>query len=581
MYTTLKRALFMLSAGCLGCFLAVCSSVETTQQCTGSDCVTPTCSDGVKNGGETGKDCGGSCTQRCGTAEGCSSDGDCQAGLVCAASMCAPPSCTDQVKNGDEGDKDCGGSCPTLCANDATCNSASDCSSQSCASGRCAAPSCTDQIKNGTEGDVDCGGSCTACAVGRTCATDSDCAPWLCPSAADIPEGQSPRCGLGSGKDQALSVPTGVTQSINTAASPATGTSGAATLTVTSVVPFAAGQPIFIHQTQGQGAGANEFNQVVSISGTTLTLKQPLANSYVTGSQAVVVPQYTDVTVAAGGTLTAPAWDGRTGGILVFQATGNVSVNGTVSMLGRGFRGAGQANVCFPSSPACNVNHGRTGESEAGAAAFSVLSGAIPQNNGGGGAGGSRGQDCAAGGGGSHGTAGTAGADGTLGICLVVGGQHKGGIPGTMLGTPDLTPSIFLGPAGGEGGPDEDGAFPGFGGAGGGMIVFFAKSLSVDAATGLIDVGGATGGNGSNTGPCGGAGGGMGNGGGGAAGAIRVHTSGAASLGTSRVSATGGAGGAAGSCGAGYPGGRGGNGRIHIRADGTVTGTTNPAAYQQ
>jgi hypothetical protein len=46
------------------------------------------------------------------------------------------------------------------------------------------------------------------------------------------------------------------------------------------------------------------------------------------------------------------------------------------------------------------------------------------------------------------------------------------------------------------------------------------------------------------------------------------------------VSATGGPGGAAGSCGAGYPGGRGGNGRIHIRAGGTVTGTTNPAAYQ-
>ena len=119
-------------------------------------------------------------------------------------------------------------------------------------------------------------------------------------------------------------------------------------------------------------------------------------NGKETGAQAVIVPQYLSVSVAAGGTLTAPAWDGSQGGILVFQSAGAITVSGTVTMAGKGFRGAGRANVCFPSSPSCTVNHGRTGESEAGPSAFSTLNAnAEPVNNGGGGAGGSRGQDCA------------------------------------------------------------------------------------------------------------------------------------------------------------------------------------------
>jgi hypothetical protein len=49
---------------------------------------TPSCTDGVKNGTETGVDCGGSCA------------------------ACAPvASCTDGVKNGTETGVDCGGSC--------------------------------------------------------------------------------------------------------------------------------------------------------------------------------------------------------------------------------------------------------------------------------------------------------------------------------------------------------------------------------------------------------------------------------------------------------------------------------------
>lgn len=58
---------------------------------------TPTCSDGIQNGDETGVDCGGSCAP-------------CQ----------TEPTCNDGVQNGDETGVDCGGSC-------VPCNEPSEC----------------------------------------------------------------------------------------------------------------------------------------------------------------------------------------------------------------------------------------------------------------------------------------------------------------------------------------------------------------------------------------------------------------------------------------------------------------------
>ena len=78
---------------------------------------TPTCTDGIQNGDETGVDCGGSCPNSCPTT----------------------PTCTDGIQNGDETGVDCGGSCPNSCPT---------------------TPTCTDGIQNGDETGVDCGGSC-------------------------------------------------------------------------------------------------------------------------------------------------------------------------------------------------------------------------------------------------------------------------------------------------------------------------------------------------------------------------------------------------------------------------------------
>ena len=51
-------------------------------------CVTPTCSDGIQNQGETGIDCGGPCPP------------------------CPPPTCSDGIQNQGETGIDCGGPCP-------------------------------------------------------------------------------------------------------------------------------------------------------------------------------------------------------------------------------------------------------------------------------------------------------------------------------------------------------------------------------------------------------------------------------------------------------------------------------------
>ena len=63
------------------------------------------CTDGIKNQGEIGIDCGAPCV------------------------ACASASCTDGVRNGDETDVDCGGSCTTKCGSSKSCLTDNDCTS--------------------------------------------------------------------------------------------------------------------------------------------------------------------------------------------------------------------------------------------------------------------------------------------------------------------------------------------------------------------------------------------------------------------------------------------------------------------
>jgi len=273
-------------------------------------------------------------------------------------------------------------------------------------------------------------------------------------------------------------------------------------------------------------------------------------------AQVFVVPQFSNVTINAAANLNAPAWNGSTGGILAFKASGTTNIAGTVTMASLGYRGGAM-------NPACGTHcsFGYSGESPLGAGVAQSQS-----SNGSGGAGGARGQDCGMGGGGAYGTVGGTGIDNATGACAA--GVNAPG--GAVAGSPNLGISLLLGGGGGSAGTDDDGGFPGSGGAGGGAVIIMSSTFTMSSG-GSVNVGGGAGGSGNNT-TCG-SGCGMGGGGGGAGGAVRI-VAGTATLGANLITANGASGGVC-TCGVANSG-AGGAGRIAVKAA-AVTGTTNPA----
>jgi hypothetical protein len=90
-----------------------------------------------------------------------------------------PRTCRDGLHNGNETDKDCGGAC-LRCQPGKHCQGATDCISGICSGGSCATPSCRDGVKNGDESDVDCGGQCAPCQAGYFCLRSTDCQGGRC-----------------------------------------------------------------------------------------------------------------------------------------------------------------------------------------------------------------------------------------------------------------------------------------------------------------------------------------------------------------------------------------------------------------
>ena len=121
----------------------------------------------------------GNCPGVCdgaGTCIGCLQDTDCGPGHTCeAGNVCS--SCGDGLKNGDETGVDCGGACP-LCPG--TCNVDADCPGGYCWEGLCVR--CNDGIQNGDEQGVDCGtldSHCPVC-LGFYCTDDMQCVSGQC-----------------------------------------------------------------------------------------------------------------------------------------------------------------------------------------------------------------------------------------------------------------------------------------------------------------------------------------------------------------------------------------------------------------
>jgi hypothetical protein len=121
---------------------ALCDPAEGEINITSPVTVTlATCSDGIRNQGETGVDGGGPC---CG-------DTECKGGETAGTCAADCGTCFDLIQNQGETGVDCGGPCP-------------------------ACGTCIDDIQNGDETDVDCGGTiCPACIEGQICSINSDC----------------------------------------------------------------------------------------------------------------------------------------------------------------------------------------------------------------------------------------------------------------------------------------------------------------------------------------------------------------------------------------------------------------------
>ena len=143
--------------------------------------------------------------------------------------------------------------------------------------------------------------------------------------------------------------------------------------------------------------GNFEFVQVASVpSGTQINLSTGLARSYsISGKvQVVRVPRYSTFTINSGASVTCPAWDGTTGGIVAIECNGATVINGSIDVSGKGFRGgATEQNTSTPGNSTTwrstlDTDGAEKGESIAGPAS-SLSNGrygrGAPANGGGGG----------------------------------------------------------------------------------------------------------------------------------------------------------------------------------------------------
>ena len=219
--------------------------------------------------------------------------------------------------------------------------------------------------------------------------------------------------------------------------------------------------------------GNYEYNEVLSISGNTVTLKYAIQRPYnIPGGkvQLVTVPQFTNYTVTD--TLTALPWNGSKGGIVVFGVDNTLTLSGPIDVTGKGFRGGGPLNQTYYSCNqpsyfynASSNNGGQKGEGIAEVGADKNY-GRGPLANGGGGGNNTN----AGGGGGSNVGAGGMGGN-QWGGCS--GAIFNNGLPGVVLS--NANDKIFLGGGGGAGHGNDLGE--GTAGSGGGIVMIRAGSI--------------------------------------------------------------------------------------------------------
>lgn len=326
--------------------------------------------------------------------------------------------------------------------------------------------------------------------------------------------------------------PNAISGTVNTYAS-CTGTAGQSVLTTS--LAASANDQILIHQTQhATAAGTWEIVKVLSDGGATLNLQTALVNSYSTGAQAVLIPQYTGGDIS--GAVTGAAWDGTVGGIIAIMSNGDLTISGSITAPA-GFRG-GSGGL------GASDYTGKQGEGLTGAGTNANAA----NGSGGGGGTASPGGFKPGGGGAGYAAAGTAGTNAS---------SKAGGVAGASCGIATLT-TLLLGSGGGQAAYYNSSPSAG---NGGGIILIIAKNFTL---SGNLYSNGTNGQDAST---------GYGGSGGGAGGSVLIKTQ-IGVLGTNKITVAAGSGGAgAGSDGAG---GAGSVGRIRCDYFTSLTGSTTP-----
>lgn len=387
--------------------------------------------------------------------------------------------------------------------------------------------------------------------------------------------------GVGSGADGALAVTSPMV--VNDCVELVANTSGPLLQTAATNGKFAPGDVVAIYTAtgktpvpttlpeiqqplmfQGTQVGHFELGRIASVTATSITLTKPLvAGVSAKVTQIVRVPEYTTVDVSGAGVLQAPPWNGVTGGIVAFLASGAVHVGGVgIDASGRGFRGGvatpGQTSpgdsTSLDADPSPSLQNAQKGEGF-GLDVFGPLFVGRGNRFDGGGGGNSF---HAGGGGGANGGKGGLGGNSTSGAVV-------GGFGGVALEY-DLTTQLLFGGGGGAGHVTT--ASTSDGGAGGGVVLIRAAFLQIDTA---IRANGASAGQAT-----------LGGGGGGGAGgnvSLRVSSDLACSAGAV-IQARGGTGGKVSALEG--PGGGGSGGRILLQAEtiGATCLADTDGAYQ-
>ncbi len=305
--------------------------------------------------------------------------------------------------------------------------------------------------------------------------------------------------------------------------------------------------------------------------------------------QIVRVPQYSSATIS--GNLTAPYWNGTTGGVVILDVAGSLAMGGSIDVAGRGFRGGGgqvwnnTADTAITYVTATNITTNLAafkGEGIAGSPAYiydSVTNSVVatgtdytgggqgkgaPGNAGGGGDNWNGQRDNGGGGGGSNGGIGGFGGYGWSGAGWPAGtGQDLRGIGGAAFAQA-ATSRLVMGGGGGAGANNNSAGVTSSGGSGGGIVMIRAGTMT---GTGTINANGTIG----QTQVSNDSGGG-----GGAGGSVLVNTASNA-VGALTINAVGGGGGngfAPG--GTAHAGGGGGSGGV-IYTDGGFTNVAGGA----